>query len=346
MWRKSLWLAVLGLIGCQEYNLQTQKKVVGTPNPPDLMVPVQQDRIVQVTVPSVDVLWVIDNSCSMAEEQESLAENFPKFMDYFVGSGLDYHVGVVSTDMDNPNHRGKLRHAGGVNYIDDTVADPMPIFSQMASMGTDGSSFEKGLAATYSAMVTLKDTDNAGFARDSAHMSIVVISDEDDSSSTSVISISEFVSWLQTTKSAEDMVTFSSIVGIEPSGCSGPGGDATYGERYVYVTDQVGGIKWSICNSAWDQVLMELGMQAAGLKREFYLSLVPFEPSIDVWVEEDGEEVGEDATWVYDQSRNSITFESYVPNPLAEVFIEYQILAAYDEPDEDEEPEDTADSGL
>ena len=65
----------------------------------------------QVTVPSVDVLWVIDNSCSMTEEQQALTDNFNKFVQYFVGSGLDYHIGVVSTNWDNESgdHRGKLR---------------------------------------------------------------------------------------------------------------------------------------------------------------------------------------------------------------------------------------------
>ena len=49
----------------------------------------------------LDILWVIDNSCSMTEEQQALSQNFASFVQYFVGSGLDYHIGVVSTDWDN-----------------------------------------------------------------------------------------------------------------------------------------------------------------------------------------------------------------------------------------------------
>jgi hypothetical protein len=81
-------------------------------NPPDLANPTQTDVIVQVTTPMVDILWTIDNSCSMSDEQLALTDNFPKFMDYFLGSGLDYHIGVTSTDMDDLTHKGKLQDGG------------------------------------------------------------------------------------------------------------------------------------------------------------------------------------------------------------------------------------------
>src|SRR5688572_7857228 len=50
----------------------------------------------------VDILFVIDNSGSMAEEQTSLATNFPRFIDVLktIQGGLpDVHIGVVSTNV-------------------------------------------------------------------------------------------------------------------------------------------------------------------------------------------------------------------------------------------------------
>jgi hypothetical protein len=55
----------------------------------------------------VDILFVIDNSGSMAEEQENLARNFPQFIrqveDYVTTTNeqLDYRVGVTSTSRAN-----------------------------------------------------------------------------------------------------------------------------------------------------------------------------------------------------------------------------------------------------
>src|SRR5262245_6111111 len=107
--------------GCvSEGDLFTDPPPPPVPNHPDVANPTQTDVIVQVTTPMVDVLWTIDNSCSMADEQNGLTENFPKFMDYFLGSGLDYHIGVTSTDLDDPSHKGKLQDGGTpYKYIDE-----------------------------------------------------------------------------------------------------------------------------------------------------------------------------------------------------------------------------------
>ena len=93
-------------------------------DPPQPEEVTQTDAILQVTTPEVDILWTIDNSCSMYDEQTQLTQNFPVFMEYFTGSGLDYHVGVVSTDLDNPSHSGKLRTTGGIKYIEPDTPNP------------------------------------------------------------------------------------------------------------------------------------------------------------------------------------------------------------------------------
>ncbi len=68
----------------------------------------------------VDLLFVVDNSCSMSAYQAALADTFPVVSNYFYGSGIDFHVGVVSTDTDDPSHSGRLRQAGGQKWIDTT----------------------------------------------------------------------------------------------------------------------------------------------------------------------------------------------------------------------------------
>ena len=44
------------------------------------------DTHFQVGVPAVDVLWVVDNSRSMYEEQRALTNNFTSFMKFFSDS--------------------------------------------------------------------------------------------------------------------------------------------------------------------------------------------------------------------------------------------------------------------
>ena len=211
----------------------------------------------------------------------------------------------------------------------------------MAQMGTSGPTDEMGRAQVYGTLELLADSDyNRGFERENANLAVIVISDEDDASGNSPVSRGEFINWLLTMKPTEGMVTFSSIVGPK-GGCA----TAEEGTDYLEVTNRVGGIDWSICRSDWDQALQTLGMQAAGLKREFFLSQVPVEDSLDVWVVDEGSEVTFDAgsDYNYSRSRNSITFSTYVPNPLSEVFIEYEVLDAFLDPAEDEA--DATDTG-
>ncbi len=65
---------------------------------------------------TVDVLMVVDNSCSMAEEQDSLAANFASFISAFDGADVDWQMGVVTTDMASSDHKGRL--VGGDDEIE------------------------------------------------------------------------------------------------------------------------------------------------------------------------------------------------------------------------------------
>jgi len=78
-----------------------------------------------------------------------------------------------------------------------------------------------------------------------------------------------------------------------------------------------------------EQQGFQLDQQAAGLRREFFLSDVPVEDSIVVWVEVDGSRIDfvPDIDFTYVRMRNSVLFQAYVPDSLAEIYVEYEVLA-------------------
>lgn len=316
-------LFLLFFSGCIEYAPISNLPPAAVQNPRPLEPTENTDRLVQIDKPQVDILWVIDNSCSMLEEQEGLAYNFPVFMNYFLNSGLDYHIGVVSTDMVDVNQSGKLVGAQGFLYIDEETPNPSSVFSQMAVMGTGGSADERGLDSSYMALKVLKNGYNAGFLRDDASLHIVVISDEDDHSYQ--ISASEYANWLLGMKSPEEEVTFSSIVSPNPV-CPGAWESGT---TYINVTQNVGGIEWSICNDDWSTILEQLGIQALGPRREYFLSKLPIPGTIDVSVvyNEITFNFVEGDDWVYEQKRNSVIFNEFVPQYLSEIYITYELLS-------------------
>jgi hypothetical protein len=320
-------LALLAFAGaCQEYNIGEQPPPFIGPNPPELDNPAVQDRIVQIPIPSVDVMWIIDNSGSMLDEQTALKQNFPAFMNYFLGSGLDYHIGVVTTDMDKPAQTGKLQpSASGALYITTEDEDPMQMFEEMASVGIRGSSWERGREAAYMGMELLKNSDNEGFLRDDlgsgVHMTIV--SDEPDLSRQEYISKEEFVAWGNALRPEDELVTFNSI-------CNPPNYGYYSGQDYIDLTNGIGGILHDVHQDNWVDVLEQLGVQAAGLRREYFLSHRPVVDTIEVKVvTPDGDTIPFDPNeWEYSASRNSITFDDYLPDPMSEVFIDYTVLSS------------------
>ncbi len=317
------------------------------PNAPEAINPVQVDRIVQVAQPQVDILFVVDNSCSMSEEQALLANNFPVFMEYFLGSGLDYHIGVTTTDVDDVTNAGKLRRVtvGGQTYrfIDEDTVNPSQVFSSMAVAGTGGSYDEMGRAAAYQLLETKRDLPrNEGFYREEASLHMIFISDEEDQSIEPARS--EFRQWMRNLKWAEEMVTAHAITGIPGQECA-----AIFdpGTEYIRYANWTGGIVFDLCSYDWGPLLEELGLQTSGLKREYFLSKIPV---IDPWslevsvvVDIDGNEVtrrfdsclaGEElddpeCEVTYNPGRNSIVFLEYVPEPFSEIYVEYNIREIY-----------------
>ena len=329
-----------------EYSITETKKVPGVPNPPQLENQIKKDVIVQVDKAEVDILWVIDNSCSMAAFQTSLVNNFDSFISYFVGSGLDWHIGVTSTDMDpgeEPGTHGILRSIGNIKFIDENISDPVAMFRDMATLGTRGSGYEKGRGAAYSAIATHNGCEhNRDFYREDASLSIIVISDEEDYSADEPL-LNEFISWLAFLKEDPDDVSFSSIVCLDTQPingvpCSvGNSYAPSVGSEYMTVTNAIGGILWDIREDDWGPVLDKLGLQAAGLRNEFFLTEVPLIRTLDVYIEipndpQPGETIYEfslNEDYTYNPIRNSISFINIVPPQYTKINISYIPLTTY-----------------
>ena len=166
----------------------------------------------------VDVLFVIDNSGSMRQEQESLASNFPRFIEVLerMEGGLpNIHLGVISSNVGTgPTNGGgdacigqgdngdlQLKDGcpslGGDLFIEDIVTDEetgtrsfnytgdlASQFACMAQLGTTGCGFEQHLESMKRALDPNNET-NAGFVRDDAFLAVIFLQDEDDCSTTS-----------------------------------------------------------------------------------------------------------------------------------------------------------------
>jgi len=337
------WLLLL-VAGCIETGIGSNIPPVDLTKSPSLEERWVEEHHQQMEMPAVDVLWVVDNSCSMIEEQTGLARNFDSFISYFQTSGLDWHIGVVSTDTENTYQAGLLSESDGKTFITQDTQNVVAAFEDMVMLGTTGSADEMGLQASWLALTRRRFAENEGFFRDEANLQIIVISDEDDHSVTPTPS--EYTSWLRTLKPEADTVNFSAIVSPRPAGCSSA---SEIGHRYLDVVQDIGGLVWPICDTEWDKLLDELGLQASSRRSEFFLEYEPDLETLQIRVRfaKNPSEPNNITTYEfiadqpgrfgygYDPTRNSVVLYAYVPPPGADIEIRY-VPAKDSPPDNDD----------
>ncbi len=273
----------------------------------------------------VDVLFVVDNSSSMMPAQEALADNFAAFIGWAIQLGVDFHIGVVTTDMDDLAQQGRLQ--GEPRIITAGTPDPEQAFSVNVRVGTDGSPIECGLAASRAALSEpLLTGHNAGFLRDRAKLSVIYVSDEDDSSPSSTDFYFDYFYFVHF-KGCLDKLILSSICGDVPLGCTGQWGLAEPGVRYVDMVDMSGGLFQSICEDDWSVMMQELGEYLFAPRRSFVLSRTADPATILVNV--DGAFVPEAGSngWTFTAEFNAIWFgDNAVPPYGSTVQVFYTAL--------------------
>jgi len=333
--------------GCSDTELRVIYEQPAFFDQPSSLGPTQwEDEFQQRTVDASDILFVIDDSCSMSDEQDELAANFDSFIQTFVQSTIDYHVGVVRAALGSDTDVwGVLEDVPGFGgkWIDQdtgtTAQDKIDAFTEMAQVGTDGGVCEMALQASFSALTyqTNPGYPNEGFLRDDANLAVIVLSDEIDHGQDPAdplfgitcdgIAPVEYIPWfLYDLKgpNSQDQLVFTGIVGDRPGGCGTDESGADEGAGYWDVIDGVGGSFLSICSSDWSQFLTELGYEAAGLRKSFHLRRVPREETLVVTI--DGELAAAD-TWSYNRGTNSIDFPTeYMPAELAVIVVSYELV--------------------
>jgi hypothetical protein len=284
------------------------------------------DTFVQPDVDiKADILFVIDDSCSMSEEQERLAENFQRFVDVLADTAADYQLGVITTDIES-DEAGVLR--GGVLTPDTPGLEQA--FRDAVIAGTSGSRDEEGLSA--SVLATRPET-NPGFVRADSKLNAVFISDEDDHSPAAVETYLERLAGV----AGEDGFAAHALVGDLPAGCASGTSAADAGARYLDATDQTGGFAESICAEDYSGLLTRVGLDVTGLSDTFYLSQLPSPDTLEVRVEDVLIPEREDDGWTYDLGENAIVFHgAAVPRPGMGIEVTYTRWLG-------EEPETTPD---
>jgi hypothetical protein len=280
----------------------------------------------------VDILWVVDDSGSMANERSRLVNNFTRFIEELLRLRVDFQMGVTSLSAQDG---GRLR--GMTRIIRNMTPNPRAVFADNTTFPASRNRWEQGLRMGQLALTapnTAAQGANAGFVRPNAALAVIVVTNEDDSSLGSTDFFSRAYRGLKG-KGNENLITFSVIGGTTPNGCTPPGEDNLYGSlaepsfRYQEVAVRTGGIVGSICDSTFETTLVRIAQALNTLKRVFPLTLKPVLASLRVSVVDaasNATPINEDAIngYQYRADTNSVVFlGQYVPPPGSTVRLEY-----------------------
>ncbi len=203
----------------------------------------------------VDILFAIDNSGSMGDEQDNLIAAFPGFVTGIQDAlqfAESYHIGVVTSDSYDSNENG-CRGVGdlvtqtggsdssnavcgpfssGFRWFDNTEPDLASTFSCAAQVGTDGSGDEEQVHGVLRATDPDRNAPGAcndGFLRDDALLVVVLITDEEDEEDCSIFGCdggtpagpNEWFTRVVTNKyNIETNVVMLTLVGLPGSSCA------------------------------------------------------------------------------------------------------------------------------
>ena len=254
----------------------------------------------------LDIVWIIDNSGSMADEQDDLGTNFSAFIDEFITKDVDFKMAITTTDVSSSYKKGRM-----VNGSDIKLTSAMAKkneyqfkndFMNLVRVGTSGSGNEKGLEASEGFMQKYASS----FLRQDAYLAVVVLSDEEDQSPNL---ISDYTNYLKSFKTEAGLVKFYTIADINKTSAKSSG--ITVGaERYKLASNQTAGVIANIRDDFY-QSLTSMGDSILNLLDSFALGFEPVSGSLKVYV---NGVLSSDYT--YDASSRSIKFD---PNHLPAV---------------------------
>ena len=221
----------------------------------------------------IDILFIDDNSGSMARYQAKMSDKFKNFLRTM--GDVDYHIGIITTDIgDNGNLLRFSQGSDPILFLTPEVDSKDKLFSQTIRRSETGSGSEFPFLCAKKA-IEQRNNHNYGFFRDNVELALVILTDENVGEH-----VDNFMATFKKAWGIEKELTVHGIVGGNDGGCN-----AENAHIIRSAINETGGIEGSICADNYGRILSELGSFMAD---SLTLSLTPVEGSIQVTVEKDG----------------------------------------------------------
>lgn len=255
----------------------------------------------------VDILWVIDASGSMSDDQDRLLLGIEAMMNALPATG--WRLNMVSADPTMLLYDQQFPLVPG-----DTIDDARSMYTMMVKGG-----LEEGFDAvmTYVDQNTYAQT----WMRNTASLLIVFVSDEEEQSFygvTDTVAIATFESWLDATRYSKYVASIVHLPQEQSPLCTVYSQDV--GDRYIQVTNDYNGVIIDICSEDWTAGVEDASKELT-LFDSWPLTYTPQEGTVRVFV---NEAVYPESKWDYDAEKNIVLFKE-IPDSGSHIDVSYNI---------------------
>lgn len=302
-------LALIFAVGaCNEPN---PKLVAVAPRPPQDKVKDEGEKVLYN--PTVDILFVIDNSGSMDQKQRNLAANVNLFTSEIQKyTALDFHIGVVTSTMYGGwggRSKSDGRLTGNPIYVDRNTPDLVRTLGRNLIVGVDGNSTEEFFTPVRAALSPpLVNVENAGFYRPDAYLLVIFITDGEDLSSMQPDDLYKLLLGMKQNDKAK-IITNGVVIPTNVMNCDRSGElPPRKIEQFLKLS---GGTMFGLCDVDYGQKLANLGkLLVERIGNSVLLTRAPLPETIEVKF--GTQIVPNSATdgWMYDPARNAVVFAS------------------------------------
>jgi hypothetical protein len=314
--------------GCanSDFSFVTESALLNPPTTVDVNGLVTDSFNPSTQAPNVDMLFCVDSSGSMADDQQALGDNFAQFINTFSTQNVNFHIGIITSDILTSNwgaaypgyvspEIGKLMtRYSSYPVLTPSTPDYIGKFKENVKVGTSGSGYEQCLGSFLAATETSRLTgSNAGLFRADSLQSFIIISDEDETitdgeaAADRIQRLKDRVSSLRTINSRGSRFDFVVNKSAAPSYPAANSGNRPYPEVYYQAASALPALTYDIATNFAANLLQISEGIVNQAQNEFKLAYIPANPS-EILVKISGSTVPESGSngWIFHADRNTI----------------------------------------
>lgn len=260
------------------------------------------EAFVQNNMPTLDVLFIVDNSPGLQEEQEAIGNNFQTFLDTL--GNIDWQVAITTTDVsghvlygldgrflsfngiETPGNRILTKNTP--NYqtaFYNTIVRPETIHP---AEGYTAASFLVKPFEAFLGAIEKRNSDNKGFFRDQSDVAMIMITNTDSSQIGNRVYPKDVLEeFHRVFGDAKKLRSYGIIIKEGDETCLSrqhdqSAGDEAYGKYVTQLTKMTSGIVGDICSSDYSEVIASIGNDTRNFVQSFTLAHRPVANSVEV----------------------------------------------------------------